>query len=75
MEYRVFEDPAGTATVFIFACIGSQKRIDVIDGQIVIIEQILSVEVFRHAWGPPLPQRPATDLFAGIDLSIPGIMS
>src|SRR5205814_7711571 len=24
------------------------------------LEQILSVEVFRHAWGPPLPQRPAT---------------
>jgi LmbE family N-acetylglucosaminyl deacetylase len=27
---------------------------------------VLSVELFRHAWGPPPPSRPAHDLFAGL---------
>jgi LmbE family N-acetylglucosaminyl deacetylase len=30
------------------------------------LRQILSVEVFRQAWGPALPSRPADDVFAGI---------
>ena len=27
---------------------------------------ILASETWRHAWGPPLPSRPATDIFAGM---------
>ena len=27
---------------------------------------ILASEAWRHAWGPPLPSRPATDIFAGM---------
>ena len=30
------------------------------------VERILSLEVFRHAWGPPLPAAPAEDLFDGM---------
>ena len=31
------------------------------------LQQILSVEVFRQAWGPALRSRPAIDVFEGID--------
>jgi len=30
-------------------------------------EKLLSSEIFRQAWGPPLNSRPQTDLFDGID--------
>jgi LmbE family N-acetylglucosaminyl deacetylase len=30
------------------------------------IDRILSMEAFRQAWGPPLPQRPAADIWHGI---------
>lgn len=33
------------------------------------VERVLSVEVFRQAWGPPLPDGTATDLLVGLDLS------
>ena len=33
------------------------------------VELIFDVEVFRHAFGPPLRSRPAGDLFEGIDLA------
>ncbi|HEY3380760.1 MAG TPA: PIG-L deacetylase family protein [Vicinamibacterales bacterium] len=29
-------------------------------------DRLLSTELFRQAWGPPLPHRPLTDIFAGI---------
>lgn len=31
------------------------------------IERILSIELYRHAWGPALEARPSEDIFAGID--------
>jgi LmbE family N-acetylglucosaminyl deacetylase len=31
------------------------------------IDRILSIELYRHAWGPPLEARPSDDIFAGID--------
>jgi N-acetylglucosamine malate deacetylase 2 len=31
------------------------------------VDRILSTEVYRHAWGPPLEARPSADIFAGID--------
>jgi N-acetylglucosamine malate deacetylase 2 len=31
------------------------------------LELLLSAELFRQAWGPPLPYRPMTDLFEGIE--------
>jgi LmbE family N-acetylglucosaminyl deacetylase len=31
------------------------------------VDRILSTECYRQAWGPPLPARPAKDIFAGID--------
>jgi LmbE family N-acetylglucosaminyl deacetylase len=31
------------------------------------VEQVLSVEVFRHAWGVPPSRRPAADLFEGLE--------
>jgi len=31
------------------------------------VERILSIECYRQAWGPPLPSRPAADIFVGID--------
>ncbi len=30
------------------------------------VQRLLSVELFRHAWGPPLLGRPARDIFEGI---------
>ena len=33
------------------------------------VDQILSIEIFRQAWGPPLQRTPADDVLAGIDLS------
>ena len=30
------------------------------------VDQILGVEMFRHAWGPPLESRPARDIRAGL---------
>ena len=33
------------------------------------VDRILSIEIFRQAWGPPLPRVPADDVLAGIDLS------
>ena len=33
------------------------------------LDDILSVEIFRQAWGPPLPRVPADDVLIGIDLS------
>lgn len=30
------------------------------------VEAILGVEVYRHGWGPPLPQRPAHDVRLGL---------
>lgn len=33
------------------------------------VDRILSVEIFRQAWGPPLPSLPADDVLVGIDLS------
>lgn len=33
-------------------------------------DQILSIEVFRQVWGPPLQRIPADDVLAGIDLSV-----
>ena len=33
------------------------------------VDRILSIEIFRQAWGPPLRRVPADDLLAGIDLS------
>ena len=33
------------------------------------VDRILSVEIFRQAWGPPLPRVPADDVLVGIDLS------
>ena len=33
------------------------------------VDRILSVEVFRQAWGPPLQRVPENDVLAGIDLS------
>ena len=33
------------------------------------VDRILSVEIFRQAWGPPLPSVPADDVLVGIDLS------
>ena len=35
------------------------------------VDRILSVEVFRQAWGPPLQRAPENDVLAGIDLSEP----
>ena len=35
------------------------------------VDRILSVEVFRQAWGPPLQRVPEHDVLAGIDLSEP----
>ena len=34
------------------------------------LDRILSVEIFRQAWGPPLPRVPADDVLVGIDLSV-----
>lgn len=34
------------------------------------LDQILSIETFRQAWGPPLRRVPADDVLAGIDLSV-----
>jgi LmbE family N-acetylglucosaminyl deacetylase len=31
------------------------------------VDRILSIEVYRHAWGPPLQARPSDNVFAGID--------
>jgi N-acetylglucosamine malate deacetylase 2 len=31
-------------------------------------DRLLSVEIYRHGWGPPLARRPAADVFEGIDL-------
>jgi LmbE family N-acetylglucosaminyl deacetylase len=31
-------------------------------------DRLLSVEIYRHGWGPPLTQRPSGDVFEGIDL-------
>jgi len=31
------------------------------------LDRVLSVEVWRQAWGPPLARRPSADLFEGID--------
>jgi N-acetylglucosamine malate deacetylase 2 len=31
------------------------------------IDRILSIELYRQAWGPPLEARPSDDIFAGID--------
>ena len=33
------------------------------------VDRILSVELFRQAWGPPLRRVPEEDVFAGLDLS------
>lgn len=33
------------------------------------VDRILSVEIFRQAWGPPLSSLPADDVLVGIDLS------
>jgi len=33
------------------------------------VDRILSIEVFRQAWGPPLTRVPGDDVLAGIDLS------
>ncbi len=33
------------------------------------VDRILSVEIFRQAWGPPLGRVPADDVLVGIDLS------
>jgi LmbE family N-acetylglucosaminyl deacetylase len=30
------------------------------------VDRILSIELYRHAWGPPLEARPSADIFAGI---------
>jgi N-acetylglucosamine malate deacetylase 2 len=30
------------------------------------VDRILSLECYRQAWGPPLPERPAKDVFVGI---------
>lgn len=30
------------------------------------IDQILSIETYRHAWGPPLATRPSADIFEGL---------
>ena len=30
------------------------------------IDEILSVEAYRHGWGPPLAQRPSNDIFEGL---------
>jgi LmbE family N-acetylglucosaminyl deacetylase len=30
------------------------------------LDRVLGVEVWRQAWGPPLPRRPSTDLFEGL---------
>jgi N-acetylglucosamine malate deacetylase 2 len=30
------------------------------------LERVLGVEVWRHAWGPPLERRPSADLFEGL---------
>jgi hypothetical protein len=30
------------------------------------VEQLLSFDVLRQAWGPPLDRRPADDVFAGL---------
>ncbi len=30
------------------------------------VDELVSVEVFRQAWGPPLPARPSHDLFEGM---------
>ncbi len=30
------------------------------------VDRLLSMELFRHAWGPALPERPANDVFAGL---------
>jgi len=30
------------------------------------VDRLLSVELFRQAWGPPITQRPAVDLFDGL---------
>jgi LmbE family N-acetylglucosaminyl deacetylase len=30
------------------------------------VERVLGMEVFRHAWGPPVGHRPADDLLAGL---------
>ena len=35
----------------------------------VDVDRILSVEIFRQAWGPTLPSVPGDDVLAGIDLS------
>jgi len=31
------------------------------------LDRVLGVEVWRHAWGPPLAQRPSADLLEGIE--------
>ena len=31
------------------------------------VNAILAIELYRHAWGPPLVARPETNIFAGID--------
>jgi LmbE family N-acetylglucosaminyl deacetylase len=31
------------------------------------VDRILSIELYRHAWGPPLEARPSDDIFAGLD--------
>jgi LmbE family N-acetylglucosaminyl deacetylase len=31
------------------------------------IDRILSMELYRHAWGPPLEARPSSNIFAGIE--------
>jgi len=31
------------------------------------VDRLLSVEPFRHGWGPPLARRPSSDVFEGID--------
>ena len=36
-----------------------------------VVDRILSLEVFRQAWGPPLRRVPENDVLAGIDLSEP----
>jgi LmbE family N-acetylglucosaminyl deacetylase len=31
------------------------------------VDRILSIELYRHAWGPPLEARPSSNIFAGIE--------
>jgi LmbE family N-acetylglucosaminyl deacetylase len=30
------------------------------------VDRVLALEVYRHAWGPPLEGRPSSDIFAGV---------